>query len=281
MGILILHITNAVAFLLFGACDEHDLVVLHRGSEFYLEGRIEGLSEDYFVSRTSCIKGEISVRAILERRRIGLPGPKKSERFTSINNAIPRTLEIEAPSDVFVADVVATDGRVSKGTLLLKLKSHFLTQSQIRLVLLREQINFAERPFLDGRVDEEIKLIKSKAKYLSQKNQDAEAKLKLAESQVQLGTLDKSEYLAIVLNYTAIKTNYLDAELASNQAEKKKQELIDKISLAKDKLRLEEDALADLMMSMEVKANADGNFTSSVAVGSFIKKGHLLGRIML
>jgi hypothetical protein len=77
------------------------------------------------------------------------------------------TLFIEAPFDVRVEEILATNGSVRKGQSLMDLSSYHLDQMETHIALLTEHISIIERPFLDGRIDAEIGLLHQKVTLFS------------------------------------------------------------------------------------------------------------------
>lgn len=289
----------------------------------------------------------------LQRRRVAIAALTLAAGSAYAARADSRekpAINIEAPDDVFVVAVHGAGNIVKAGDLILELKSYRLTQWQSRLSMYAKQVEILERPFHDGRVDDEIKLLKAKANNLKNIRDIAASRLATADSQVKLGLRLKSSshYLELInvsstttgsssgktgtqessstgvtqsgstststeastsnssstttdssttkaqaanpqyMTYEDISTSasqtdndYLDAQTAAGQADRKRQDALDKIALTKEKLSEQQQILNNLLDAMQVAASTDGTFEQVAGVGSFIKKGHLLGRILL
>jgi hypothetical protein len=70
-----------------------------------------------------------------------------------------------------------------------------------------------------------------------------------------------------------------DAILAADQAEKKKQDMIDKLAITKGELDHHEHYLAQIKSSLTITSPTDGYFKALVAAGGAVKKGHILGEM--
>lgn len=77
------------------------------------------------------------------------------------------------------------------------------------------------------------------------------------------------------------KNDLEKGRLSADQAEKQRQDAIDKIGLAKKKLLDQQQLLNELLEAMNVRCGTEGKFRAAVYPGSFVKKGHVLGRITL
>jgi hypothetical protein len=75
---------------------------------------------------------------------------------------------LEAAADAVVEALPAKPGKVRQGDTLFVLKSFSLLQQQRHLTMIQETLDLAERPFLDGRIQEELDLLKTKAENFSQ-----------------------------------------------------------------------------------------------------------------
>jgi len=78
------------------------------------------------------------------------------------------TVTIEAPEDAFVL-VIAPEGRIALGGQLIVLKSPKLEQHRSGLVALEEHLSYLERPFTDGRIDDEIAALAQKEQLQSRR----------------------------------------------------------------------------------------------------------------
>jgi hypothetical protein len=67
---------------------------------------------------------------------------------------------------VRIETVSVLNGPVAKGQELLRLKSLNVKRMEIHIALFKEHIDVMERPFKDGRIDQEIAMLKQKADIL-------------------------------------------------------------------------------------------------------------------
>jgi len=259
-------------------------------------------------------------------------------------------LRVEAPDDVSVDAIISNNGPVKKGQQLMRLKSVNIDRAAIQIDLFKEHIDIMERPFKDGRIDDEIALLKQKSQLLSDIVDAVQRKIDRTKIAVQMGlavtepnlwtnpftlpsstninstaqtdgttnggtsavgppvngnsstsskttqtttTKEISETNAYVQNpdYRSLvdlqtdlnKANidYLTAKLAAEQAERRRDDALAKIQLAKDKVSQHEKILATLQASMLVVSSVDGMFTSHIGAGFFAKRGHVLGEIAI
>jgi len=72
---------------------------------------------------------------------------------------------------------------------------------------------------------------------------------------------------------------YLDAKLRAEQADRRKQDIIDKITLAKTKLALHKNLVSERRAAMNIYAESGGTVAVYIEVGKFAKRGHTLGEI--
>jgi hypothetical protein len=86
---------------------------------------------------------------------------------------------IEAPDDVFVDRVIIADGPVVSNQQLLVLRSPRIERMLSRLAGFQQHIEIAERPFHDGRADEEIATIVAKAKALKDAKDDLDKQVEI------------------------------------------------------------------------------------------------------
>lgn len=217
-------------------------------------------------------------RRNLLRTTIGLAGAASMPAY-AIHQPAVINLFIEAPDDVFVTNIAAENGRVKSGDLLFSLKSYKLLERRNHLSLLSEQIAISERPFLDGRVNEQIEMIKKKAVDFSTMNDAAQKVLEEERRQSEVLGNNQDSYRSAVVNALQTHSAYLDADLSAHQAERKQKDAQDKIQLAKSKLDFHEKVLGELEETMMVKSGANGIFRSLVVTGLFVRKGHILGTL--
>jgi hypothetical protein len=226
------------------------------------------------------VLGDI-VTSELTRRKFALATVGLASLAAGATNAAPKNqqkLNIAVPEDVFV-DFIAQSGSVKSGDVIARLKSWSLQHAQNHAAILREHISISERPFLDGRVDEEIALLSVKLSNLKKTVDTTTALLASEQEQFKLG-MNKIHDVDDALNSLDKANNdYLDADIAVKQASRKKQEALDKIALAKKKLDFIDTLNAARAGALTLTAVTAGTFTTEVGVGSFVQKGHHVGSI--
>jgi hypothetical protein len=190
------------------------------------------------------------------------------------------TLTVEAPEDSFIVSI-APDGRVAAAQKLVVLKSPKLEQYGSSLLALEEHLSFMERPFTDGRIDEEIAALAQKEHLLA----DAVTAQTQARDTIQLrvslgqATLDELDNAQIKLLQS--QNAQIDAHLASSHAILKKIDLQDKINTAKNKIARDKLYLDAMNGSLHISSGIAGTFFPNAVAGSFVRKGHVLGKINL
>jgi hypothetical protein len=189
------------------------------------------------------------------------------------------TIVIQAPEDAFVSEI-AKDGAVNAGQRIVVFRSPKLDRFASNLTALEELIAIRERPFNDGRVDEVISLTMQKAQALKQA---ADARNTLYEDSVkelQAGRIGLDTLTSRDFDRQQATSAYIDAQIAASQAEKKKSDSQDKISVAKNKLTRDRAYLAAMQAALIIQSPEDGNFSARVAVSGFLKKGQTVGEIL-
>src|SRR5258708_39513910 len=78
------------------------------------------------------------------------------------------TILVEAPDDVSIEEVLVRNGPIKRGQQLLRLKSFHVERMQIHIALFKEHIDIMERPFQDGRIDQEIAILKQRPDVLNE-----------------------------------------------------------------------------------------------------------------
>ena len=255
--------------------------------------------------------------------------------------ASKKSFLIEAPDDIYIVSISAADGAVKAGQTLMILGSFSVERIENQLALFEEHINIMERPFKDGRIDEEIQMLKNKLSFLleinaamatrlkevrdkmeigqygayvpivgnSKSHSDSSSEAKTAGShadpQAPLHTLqitsitkqtsttdqnssspsfvlppDYKNPVDLEIEYSKNQIELLDAKIAASQADRRKQDALDKINLAKNKLARHREILLQYRSALKILSAVDGVFTSLVQVGSFVKKGHVLGELL-
>jgi phage terminase Nu1 subunit (DNA packaging protein) len=185
---------------------------------------------------------------------------------------------VRAPDDALVASIVP-DGQVAVGQKIIQLQSPHLDRLQSSIVALQEHIAIIERPINDGRLAEEMATMVDKASSLKNAVEFANKVVQLVEDGVPVG-----QYTAEDLNQAKIRaiqaeTAYLDANLAASHAERKQNDLIDKITSAKNKLSREQIYVTAMQAAMSITSHVDGNFIGYIGVNFFVKKGQEIGEI--
>jgi hypothetical protein len=164
------------------------------------------------------------------------------------------SVTIEAPDDVLIVQIAA-QGNVTKGQQLVALTSPRLKLERSRLIALEEHLSFLERPFNDGRIDEEIAKLADKAKLLAQAA-DAQImrrdEIKAIVDSGSMGSLPTLEEENVKM-FQALNSK-IDADLASSHAERKKTDLLDKITSAKNKLARDRTYLDEMEKTLTVSA---------------------------
>ncbi len=190
------------------------------------------------------------------------------------------TIVIQAPEDGFVSEI-AKDGAVNSGQRIVALRCPKLDRFASNLTALEELIAIRERPLNDGRADEVRSLTMQKVQALKQAAdasntiyQDLMTEQK--EGQLSLDTVKSWDF-----DRQQATSVYLDAQIAASQAEKNKSDSLDKISAAKKKLDGDRAYLAAMQAALIIQSPEDGNFSARVAVSGFLKKGQIVGEIVV
>ncbi|MET4514319.1 hypothetical protein [Bradyrhizobium sp. I1.7.5] len=284
----------------------------------------------------------------MDRRKLILAGVAAGSAGlpTTISATVnQRRISIEAPDDVHIEQVAAKPGNIRQGDLLFKLKSFAIESMQIKIDLFKQHIAIMERPFADGRIDQEIEHLKRKASLALEvmsasqrainrrtaayksiffdKNYTAFDPPPLRDSAldlsffpmpttttasvgpgpiniddpsgngqiIQVGSVSraytkvlnpdyKSDY-SLVVEHNKNTADYLEAKVAAEQSTLKKQDHLDKLDLTKTKLQRYDSLLKEKQDTLSILASVNAAFMPVVVTGSFVKKGHLLGELML
>ena len=191
-----------------------------------------------------------------------------------------QVLRFEAPVDSIVDQLMVRSGRVAPGQLLLILRSPELDRLIFRVTAFQQHLEIAERAFQDGRVDEQIAALVSKRDDLTNAVKIQEDRCNLVKSEHAVGKVSVLDIYTETLALSPIYRSQIDAKLAADQAEKKKQDMIDKFAITKSELQNHETYLQAPKSAMTITASLDGTFNALVCVGSFVKKGHTVGEIV-
>ena len=190
-----------------------------------------------------------------------------------------RGLRFEAPIDAFVHKLSVTSSRVAKGQERVVLHSPELDRLTFRLGVFRRHLEMAGRPFHDGRVDEQIKTLTYKKDNLVDAVKVQEDRVKRVKDRFNVGEMTMEDVEAAQVTLLSLSRQQADAILAADQAEKKKQDMIDKLAITKGELDHHEHYLAQIKSSLTITAPTDGYFKALVAAGGAVKKGHNLGEM--
>jgi hypothetical protein len=97
--------------------------------------------------------------------------------------------------------------------------------------------------------------------------------------EVAVGKKTSEDLLKAQLNLFSAQSALADPTLAVEQADKKKQDLIDRIALAQTSLGIHTTYVNSLQAVMTIVAPVSGQFKLGVAALSFVKKGDVVGEI--
>jgi biotin carboxyl carrier protein len=187
------------------------------------------------------------------------------------------SLKFSAPIDCFISQALITNGQVAANDKLVILKSPTLDSLASRLDIYTKQLALIQRPLNDGRVDEQIQTVTTKCTLLQSAVTNNQQLVSDIEQQVQTGAKNQDDLAEAQINLFSAQSAYADASLAADQAPKKKQDLLDKIAIAQESLNIHSSYVAAMQQSMTLTAPIAGQFSLSVAVGSFVKKGDTVG----
>jgi hypothetical protein len=190
------------------------------------------------------------------------------------------TVIVEAPEDSFIVHI-APEGRVAENQQLIALKSPKLEQQRSSLLALEEHLSFLERPFTDGRIDEEIAALVQKEQLLSNAVTNQTQVRDIIQGRVDTGhaTLDELENAQIKVIQS--QNSQIDAHLASSHAARKKVDMQDKIVTAKNKIDRDKQYLDEMGKALTIISGVTGTFYPNAFAGAFVRKGHVLGKINL
>ncbi len=104
--------------------------------------------------------------------------------------------------------------------------------------------------------------------------------MKRVKDRYNVGEMTMEDVEAAQVTLLSLSRQQADAILAADQAEKKKQDMIDKLAITKGELDHHEHCLAQIKSSLTITAPTDGYFKALVAAGGTVKKGHSLGEMM-
>ncbi len=186
--------------------------------------------------------------------------------------------ELEAPDDVYVT-TVAPDGKVEANAVLLVLESPMLRYWRLSIDAEKNQTDVTEQKYLNGRADEQPRMLEAKAADLSAASKASRDRVAwYASHTAAIGSYEPDSSQAIRDSKTDDSASVEAASNAKQEVLRQKEEK-QKIAGQREKIRAENELYAQLIGHLTVTAVASGTFTSAVVRGSFVKKGHVLGRI--
>lgn len=190
----------------------------------------------------------------------------------------PADFELEAPDDVYVT-TVAQDGRVEANSVLLVLESPMLRYWRLSIDAEKNQVDVTEQKYTNGRADEQRRMLEAKAAALSAASKASQDRFNSIAAHRDAGVVSR-DYLKQALR-DAKTDDSAAVEAASNARQEvlRQKEERQKIAAQRGKIMAENELYAQLIAHLTVKAVASGTFESFVVPGSFVKKGHLLGKI--
>ena len=194
---------------------------------------------------------------------------------------MPKEIRMEAPDDVFVDQVLVRAGPVTVDQKLLILRSPKIDRLLARSAAFQSQIEIAERPFHDGRLDEEIQALVQKSQYLKSAVDWTKEALTYAQQQFTIGQITLVDRDGAQLRVQRADSAYTDAKLAADHAPKKQQDMLDKLASMKEALRNHQTFLETMKSSLTITSPLAGDLQLFVGPNCFVKKGHSLGVIEL
>lgn len=154
-----------------------------------------------------------------------------------------------------------------------------LERLQLRVAEFQHHIEVVDRPFHDGRVDDEINILHAKADILKHAKADADALVASMQDRLRVGEITDVDLLNVQIKAASAASAFLDADLASRHAERKRNDMADKLSITRNTLRYEQTYLSMIANSLTIISQISGTFVVAVARGSFVRRGHILGTI--
>ncbi|CAE6844278.1 hypothetical protein R69658_06867 [Paraburkholderia aspalathi] len=196
--------------------------------------------------------------------------------------AEPRTpageFELEAPDDVYVT-TVAQDGKVEANSVLLVLASPMLRYWRLSIDAEKNQVDVTEQKYLNGRADEQRRMLEAKAAALSAASKASHDRVVWFAAHVDAGTASDLDAKQALRDEKTDDSASVEAASNARQEVLRQKEEKQKIAAQRGKIMAENELYAHLTAHLTVKAVANGTFKSLVVLGSFVKKGHLLGKI--
>jgi multidrug resistance efflux pump len=218
----------------------------------------------------------------MNRREAILVAAGSVASISTANAAILGTssIIIQAPFDVIVTKVTPS-GLVKSGQPLVELRAFELDHWDVQLSLHSQHLDIVERPFRDGRVDNDIELIQKTMKLRKDEFDVAQNAFRNGGlDPYNLGTVQSPELRQAQAALEDAERRYLSAKLEADQADQRKKDSLDKIALGRSKLDQQKRLLDEMRKALIIAAPWDGTFNSLTAVGFASKKGHTLGEFV-
>lgn len=202
-----------------------------------------------------------------------------ANRDGDIHSMPNKTLRLESPADAFVDQVLAAAGNVQQGAKIMVLRSPLLDRLLARITSYEQQIAISERAFLDGRVDDEITGLGQKRDSLQTAVTAQQAVLAQAQQQVKVGQVTAADVAVAQKDLASAQSALTDATVAANQAPAKKQDALDKMTVAKNSLADHKTYIQSMQAALTITSPAQGTLNIEVGPGSYVRRGHLLGEV--
>ncbi len=191
---------------------------------------------------------EASMRSEGLRAMVRARLPSRSVNTKEESNM--QVLSIEAPEDVFIKSVAAP-GPIKRGSVIVEFRSPLLDRMAASLQAMIDHVTVLERPFKDGRLDQEIKMYHEKESALKDACDQTEKARATIQDEVYLGNgatqLDLAEASALAAQ---AKASWLEAQISASQAERKRDDLQEQIDIAKRKLTREQQFIRTMIDSL-------------------------------
>lgn len=188
-------------------------------------------------------------------------------------------VDIEAPDDVFVLEVMARNGKVEPNSTLITLQSPTLAYWRINLESQKRQLDISERKYTDGRATERVLMLKAKAKALLDASNASKDLANYLEGARKAGTIGLQDLEQARKEANVDLSAAIEAGFTTKQEERRQRDDQDKIAAQRAKMAQEEQLLGQLTERLTIKTSGGGVFTSHVVAGTFVKKGHTLGEL--
>jgi flagellar biosynthesis GTPase FlhF len=196
--------------------------------------------------------------------------------------ADPRTpageFELEAPDDVYVT-YVAQDGQREANSVLLVLESPMLKYWRLSIDSEKNQVDVTEQKYINGRADEQRRMLEAKTTALSAASKASHDRAVSLAAHAEAGTDTEGDAKQALRDANADESAAVEVASNAKQEMLRQKEEKQKIAKQREKIMAENELYSEMMAHLTVKTVASGTFKSFVVLGSFVKKGHLLGKI--